>query len=80
MAKPEDWQLMSQLRFACAVQLPLQLAWHFAMHVADGGVPEHCALHCPPQLALHEASHCDWSPFDEHAPWQCASQSASHEP
>jgi len=72
--------MTSQLRFACAVQLPLQLAMHLAWHDADGGVPVHCALQCPPQLALQEAWHCAWSALAEQAPSQCPSQSASQDP
>jgi hypothetical protein len=72
--------MMSQLRFACAVQLPLQLAVHWAWHDAIGGVPLHCPLQCPPQLALQEAWHCAWSEAAEQDPLQCPSQSASQEP
>jgi hypothetical protein len=72
--------MMSQLRFACAVQLPLQLAMHWAWHDAIGGVPVHCALQCPPQLALQEAAHCAWLELAEQDPLQCPSQSASQDP
>jgi hypothetical protein len=69
---------MSQLRFACAVQLPLQLAEHFSEQAADGGVAVHCTLQRAAQLPLHWATHSLMFPLDEHCalhpPWQSVSQ------
>jgi hypothetical protein len=38
-AEPVLVHMMSHLKFACAVQLPLHDDWHFVSHVAVGGVP-----------------------------------------
>jgi hypothetical protein len=70
------------------VQLPWQLAWHFASHDADGGVPVHCALQRVPQLALHWAEHWPMQSamlplpmhWPVHVPEQLPSQSVSHDP
>jgi hypothetical protein len=70
------WQLM----FACAVQLPLQLAWHCAVQEAEGGVPMHSTLHLSPHVAWHDAMHWDMLPLDEQLPEHVASQFSSHEP
>lgn len=50
---PIAWQLMSQLRFACPLQLPWQLRSHWPSQSAVGGVPEHSVLQRAAQLALH---------------------------
>jgi hypothetical protein len=70
--------------FASALQEAVQLPWHFASHVALGGVP----VHLPSHVALHDAWHfaaqsaCDVVPSE--LPVQCAeqlpSQSAPHCP
>lgn len=74
------WHFTLQSRFALAEQLPLQLASHFAEHVADGGVPVHFALQCAPHVALQDAAHWLLFAFEEHSAWQLPSQSASHDP
>jgi hypothetical protein len=80
LASALDWQLMSQLKFACAVQLPWHSAWHCVSHVADGGVPSQL----PWQRALHEAWHSDEQfsseESDEHWLEHWPLQSESHEP
>ncbi len=53
LASPRAWHAMLQVALALAVHEPLHEAWHFASHVAEGGVPSHFALHEPLQLAWH---------------------------
>jgi hypothetical protein len=57
LADPDSWQLMSQLKFACAVQLPVHDAAHWVSQVADGAVPVHEASQCAPQVSWQEAMH-----------------------
>jgi hypothetical protein len=67
---------------------PLQLAWHCALQVADGGVPMQLPWQRAPQLALHWAvqspMQVDELPLLEHCPMhtllQLPWQSAEHEP
>jgi hypothetical protein len=58
------------------LQLPLQLASHFASQVAEGGVPVHSASQLPLHVALQDASHSLLLPDDEHLPLQSPSQLA----
>jgi hypothetical protein len=51
------WQLMSHITFAWPLQLPWQLALHWPVQSAIGGVPEHCVLQRAAQLALHCPAH-----------------------
>lgn len=55
---------MLQLRFACAWQLPEQLAEHAVLQSGGFAVqlPWHCALH----VDLHEAVHSSWLASDAH--------------
>jgi hypothetical protein len=72
--------MMSQLKFACAVHEPLQLAVHPAVQVAVGGVPLQLAWQRAPQLAWHDAVHSDMLLSDAHWPVQLPWQSAEQEP
>jgi hypothetical protein len=58
---PMAWQLMSQLAFAWAVQLPWHSALHWAEQVAVGGRTLQLALQRAEQLALHCPMHVSMS-------------------
>jgi hypothetical protein len=57
-----------------AVHDPWQLAWHFASHVADGGVAVQLPWHSLEHVALHDASHWAWSAAALHLPLHVPSQ------
>jgi hypothetical protein len=80
IADPISWQLMSQLKFACAWQLPWHESWHWVMHETDGDVPMQPTLQWAPHVCWHDAVHCDWFMSELHWAWQCPLQSASQLP
>lgn len=71
---------MLQSMLISAWHSPVQLAEHFASHVAVGGVALQLVLHWPEQVALHSAVHLAWSAAEAHlpsqVPWQSAVQDA----
>jgi hypothetical protein len=70
---------MSQLKFACAWQLPWHAAWHdTAEHIP--GDPVQLAWQFVPHDWLHEAVHSLWFMSDAHCAEQWPWQSVSHEP
>jgi hypothetical protein len=76
---PIAWQLMSHIRFDCAVQLPEQAAWQPAMQETVGGVPVQDALQRALMLAWHSAVHVVMSMLDSQFDEQLAMASVSHE-
>jgi hypothetical protein len=68
----------SHMKFACTLQLPLQLAWHSAMQF--GGVPLQLMLHSLEQLALHWPMQVVMSPLELHCPLHEASHLAEQSP
>lgn len=56
----------SHEKFACTLQLPLQLAWHWALQLAIGAIPLQLTSHSLVQLAMHWLSHDEFDPIDEH--------------
>jgi hypothetical protein len=71
---------MSHIRFDCAVQLPLQLAWQPAMQLTVGSVPEQDTLQRALMLAWHSAVHVSMSLLPMQADVQLPIASASHDP
>jgi hypothetical protein len=82
------WHFTLQSMFPSAVHSPLQLPWHFASHVAVGGVALHCPLHVARHDDLHFATHSVWPdtlsldavPLPEQWASQVPAQSASQCP
>jgi hypothetical protein len=69
-----------QSRFAWAVQLPLQVASHCAVQVADGAVPLQLTSHWFEQPALHCVTHVVSSEFPLHSVAHEPLHSVTHSP
>jgi hypothetical protein len=66
------------MKFASAVQDPVQHDWHWVVQSAWAGVSLHCELHSPEQVARQDASQSAWLADAEHWPAQLAEQSVRH--
>jgi hypothetical protein len=66
--------MASHEKFAWTLQLPLQLAWHWPLQLADGPMPLQLTSHWSVQLAMHWLMQFVFDPIDEHwlvqLPWQ----------
>ena len=68
-----DWQLRLQVRLTCAVQLAVQLVWHWVAQATVGAVCLHCSVHPLEHAAWHWVVQV--APSAE--PVHCVEQSAS---